>query len=248
MPIGDPPYYFDMPELLAEKRWPTRQELDAAAPHNPVFIRSIWGFWRHTLPLVCCANTPALERAGITRDTVSPVDTLEIEKDARGDPTGVFYEHELQPIAELVWFRQAPGFTRADRARTLPAAARAYHAYRHHQHLRGARRRHRIAPRLQGCLSCRHAQHARVAGVQPELEGRRRRLDPRFIEAWAGWLGEPVLGDDYLKMTGLFVDIGRNRANDLRAQAAPYTGWAGFNYDTGLSREQGQGDPARLRP
>ena len=48
MPIGDPPYYFDMPDLLTEKRWPTRQELDDAAPNNPVFIRSIWGFWRHT--------------------------------------------------------------------------------------------------------------------------------------------------------------------------------------------------------
>jgi predicted amidohydrolase YtcJ len=43
MPIGDPPYYFDVPDILAEKRWPTRQELDAAAPRNPVFIRLIWG-------------------------------------------------------------------------------------------------------------------------------------------------------------------------------------------------------------
>ena len=50
MPIGDPPYYFDVPDILAEKRWPIRQELDAAAPNNPVFIRSIWGFWRHSLP------------------------------------------------------------------------------------------------------------------------------------------------------------------------------------------------------
>src|SRR4029453_11481880 len=52
MPIGDPPFYLNVPDILGEKRWPTRQELDAAAPNNPVFIRSIWGFWRHSLPLV----------------------------------------------------------------------------------------------------------------------------------------------------------------------------------------------------
>ena len=34
MPIGDPPYYFDVPEILAEKRWPTRIDLDAAAPRQ----------------------------------------------------------------------------------------------------------------------------------------------------------------------------------------------------------------------
>src|SRR5882672_4051836 len=35
MPIGDPPYYFDVPDILAEKRWPTRHDLDAAAPNTP---------------------------------------------------------------------------------------------------------------------------------------------------------------------------------------------------------------------
>ena len=56
------------------------------------------------LPLVACANTEALRRAGITRDTVSPVASLTIEKDANGDPTGVFIEHEMQPTrgADLV--------------------------------------------------------------------------------------------------------------------------------------------------
>ena len=86
MPIGDPPYYFDVPDILAEKRWPTRQELDAAAPNNPVYIRSIWGFWRGTLPLVSCANTEALKRAGITRDTVSPV---EVARPSRRTATAI---------------------------------------------------------------------------------------------------------------------------------------------------------------
>jgi predicted amidohydrolase YtcJ len=61
MPIGDPPYYFDVPDIPAEKRWPTRQELDAAAPNNPIFIRSIWGFWRQ----VCrSSRSPTPRRSG----------------------------------------------------------------------------------------------------------------------------------------------------------------------------------------
>src|SRR4051794_2240833 len=90
MPIGDPPFYMSVPEILAEKRWPTRQELDAAAPNNPVLIRSIWGFWRSTPPLVSCVSTAALNRAGITRDTRSPDPSVVIERDRNGDPTGVF--------------------------------------------------------------------------------------------------------------------------------------------------------------
>jgi predicted amidohydrolase YtcJ len=62
-----------------------------------------------------------------------------------------------------------------------------------------------------------------------------------FLEAWAGWLGEPGLGDDWLKVTGLHVNIQHRASDDLRAAgAAPYTGWAGFNYDTGLP-------PARIK-
>lgn len=238
MPIGDSPYYFDMPEMLAEKRWPTRQELDAAAPNNPVFIRSIWGFWRHTLPLVSCANTLALKRAGITRDTVSPLETLTIERDANGDPTGVFVENELQPIAELLYFRNAPGFTRADRARTLPDGAMAYHAFgttstfEEHGAATELIRAYKDAYRA-GTLSMRT-----TLVLSPNWKAARNAPITQFIEAWAGWLGEPAFGDDNLKLSGLFVDLGQNDANDIRAEAAPYTGWAGFNYDTGLPRDK----------
>jgi predicted amidohydrolase YtcJ len=60
----------------------------------------------------------------------------------------------------------------------------------------------------------------------------------QLIEAWGGWLGEPGLGDDRLKMSGLFAAIGRSAADNVRGGAAPYTGWAGFNSDAGLPREQ----------
>ena len=238
MPIGDPPYYWDVPDILAEKRWPTRQELDAAAPDNPVFIRSIWGFWRHTPPLVSCANTEALKRAGITRDTVSPVDTLKIEKDTNGVPTGVFFEQDMQPLAELIWFRNATGFSRADRARTLPLSAQAYHAYgttsvfEEHGAATELIRAYKDSYR-DGTLTMRTAlvfsPNWKSAGGAP--------LEP-FIEAWAGWLGEPALGDDWLKVTGLYVNINHTKADDLRAGTTSDTGWAGFNYDTGLPRER----------
>ena len=238
MPIGDPPYYFDVPDILAEKRWPTRQELDAAAPNNPVFIRSIWGYWRGTFPLVSCANTEALKRAGITRDTVSPVDTLKIEKDANGDPTGVFVEREMAPVAELIWFRQAAAFTPADRLRALPQSARAYHAFgttsvfEGHGAATELLRTYKRADR-DGTLTMRTAlafsPNWQAAGGAP--------LGP-FVEAWAGWLGEPGFGNDWLKMSGLYVHAGREAADDVRARAAPYTGWAGFNSNHGLPRDQ----------
>jgi hypothetical protein len=59
-----------------------------------------------------------------------------------------------------------------------------------------------------------------------------------LLAAWAGGLEKPGAGDDWLKVGGLFAAIGRSRADDVREAAAPYTGWAGFNADAGLPREQ----------
>jgi predicted amidohydrolase YtcJ len=237
MPIGDPPYYFDVPEILAEKRWPTRQELDAAAPNNPVYIRSIWGFWRGTFPIVSCANTEALKRAGITRDTASPVKSLSIEKDANGDPTGVFIEQEMQPIAELLWFREATRFSHADRMKALQESQRLYHAvgttgiFEGHgaagELIRVYKQTHR-----NGALSMRTT----LAFSPDWLAAGDASLGP-FVESWAAWLGDPAIGDDLLRMSGVYLSLGQPPAAKVRTAAAgSYTGWAGFHYTSGLQR------------
>jgi predicted amidohydrolase YtcJ len=67
------------PTRLRERRLPTRQELDAAAPGHPVVIDAAYAF---------SLNTAALRAAGITRDSPSPSGGA-IVKDASGEPTGL---------------------------------------------------------------------------------------------------------------------------------------------------------------
>ncbi len=239
MPLGDPPYYRGLPESLSEKRWPTRQELDEAAPNNPVYIRSIWGYWRGTLPIVSFANTAALKKAGITRDTSSPVPSIEIEKDGNGDPTGVFFEHDYAPLVEIIWFHEAASFSAEDRLRTLPGAARAYHGFgttsifeghgAASEVMRAYRRAHgagKLTMRATLCLS----PDWTAIGDAP--------IAP-FVESWLSFFGEPGLGDDMLKIGGIYVHEGRTMADELRARAGgSYTGWAGFNSTHGLPRDK----------
>ncbi len=68
------------PSQLAEKRYLTRQEIDRAAPDNPVYLPTVGHF--------VMANSKALAAAGITRDTPNPEGGI-IERDAAGDPSGV---------------------------------------------------------------------------------------------------------------------------------------------------------------
>ena len=71
-------------ELLAEKRSPTRWDLDRGCADAPVCILRTCGHIR-------CVNSRALEIAGITRDTPDPAGG-QIERDENGEPTGVLKE------------------------------------------------------------------------------------------------------------------------------------------------------------
>jgi predicted amidohydrolase YtcJ len=67
------------PTRFRERRFPTREELDTAAPDHPVAVDSAYAI---TL------NTAALRAAGITRSTPDPAGGA-IVKDANGEPTGL---------------------------------------------------------------------------------------------------------------------------------------------------------------
>lgn len=67
------------PTRLRERRFPTRQELDAVAPHHPVAVDGAYAL---------SLNTAALRAAGITRDSANPPGGA-IVKDAAGEPTGL---------------------------------------------------------------------------------------------------------------------------------------------------------------
>lgn len=100
---------------LQEKRYPTRQELDAARADRPVYLPRVGH--------AGVANTLALQLAGIGADTPEPAGG-KIEREADGTPNGVLMEPPaFEPVARLV-----PPPTMADQEAALREIQQAYHA------------------------------------------------------------------------------------------------------------------------
>ena len=238
MPLGEPPYYFDVPGSLREKRFPTRRDLDRVAPRNPVYIRAIWGYWRHTLPLVSIANSAALRLAGVTRDTVPPWDGIQIEKDPAGEPTGIFVEQTYIPVVELSLMAAAPRFTQQDRAQGLRESMKIYNATGTTSVVEG----HGVADevmRVYDDAARRGELTVRAHLTQSPSWGA---ADVTTIEtrlaAWKPRIAGRGSGDAFLRVAGLVAEANPTSDGAIRARATPYTGWAGFSYDAALPREQ----------
>lgn len=102
--------------LLAERRYPTRWELDEAAPGHPVVLHRVWN------KLVC--NSRALAIAGIDRATPQPLGDVYaggFDVDGRGEPTGLFRDNAKQLILAHI-----PPPSRAEMVDILGGACRAY--------------------------------------------------------------------------------------------------------------------------
>src|SRR5947208_9788275 len=238
MPLGDPPYYFDVPGNLREKRYPTRRDLDRVAPRNPVYIRSIWGYWRHTLPLVSIANSEALRLAGIMRETVPPWDGIQIERDSTGEPTGIFVEQTYIPVVELSLMAAAPRFTHEDRGRGLLESMRIYNAAGTTSVVEG----HGVADevlRVYDEAAARGELTVRAhLALSPSWGAANATTIEARLAAWKPRIAGRGGGDAFLRVAGLVAETNPSPDGSVRARAMPYTGWAGFSYDAALPREQ----------
>jgi hypothetical protein len=105
--------------LLAEGRHPTRHDLDAVSPDNPVVIHRVWN------KLVC--NSAALRAAGIDRETPDPPPGVlysgAFERDEGGEPTGLFRDRAKDLITNHI-----PEPSEDERVAAIEAACRAYNA------------------------------------------------------------------------------------------------------------------------
>ena len=238
MPVGDPPYYWNVPGCLNENRFPTRQELDDAAPDNPVYIRPIWGFWRHQLPLESVANTQALDLAGISKNTDPATSTIEFEKDSFGELTGLIREQHFMPVAELGYFHIAPRFTQSDRIAGLKKAMTIYNSTATTSILEEHGAAQELINTYQAVNTAGDATVRAHLVYSPAWGGANDIEYSTVMQNWTSWLGQRGLGDDWLRVGGMFTDTGMDADAIFRATAAPYTGWSGFNYDNGVPQNR----------
>ena len=235
MPIGEPPFYKGVPGNLAENRFPNRHDIDRVAPHHPVYIRAIWGHWRNTLPLVSIANTMALERANIDHNTMAPTPSIQIEKDyGTGKPTGVFYEFTYKPLVEKTLMKCIPRFTLDERTSGLERSMAIYNRFGTTSVFEG----HGIAGEVLAAYEAVRRKGTTPVRANLMFSPAWPSISPDDVRDllvdWGRWLSGRGMGDEYLRMAGLYTESDYSEEKRLRAECGPYTGWAGFNFDAAL--------------
>jgi len=225
MPIGEPPYYWEADKSLAEGRLPNRGDLDGVAPDNPVYISSPSGYWGEP-PCFMILNSLALKLNGIDRATKPRVDGVEIVHDASGEPTGLIIERNYTRMAEPDLLPAVPRFTQDDRIEGLRRSLPIYHDKGTTSVYEG----HGCAPEV--VASFRELWERKELTLRSSLVMSPAWLSTAEAEyAMRYWLSAARgrgFGDDWLKISGIFVGYGGNpQFNDLLRRDMGDTGWGG---------------------
>ncbi len=209
MPVGEPPFYYGGPLTLAEKRMPCRVELDRAAPEHPVCIlppSSYWGL----IPCYAAVNSMALSKLGISRATSPRIKGIEILRDETGEPTGVFVERNFPDAMQLDLLGALPRITPADRCKAIMKAMRTYHAHGFTSIYEG----HGCATEILSAYRQIHEQSALTMRVGAVVSPTWTTLDDaeRQMSNWLAYAQGSGLGDDRLRISGIFVNYGGDPA------------------------------------
>lgn len=237
MPVGDPPNYADVPGSLLEGRFPNRWELDRVSPDNPVYIRGIWTPW-NVPPSVAVANSLALQLAGIDRQTQAPDSSVTIDRDARGEPTGILIDSARFPSLEFTLMKVVPRFTHGQRVAALKESMLLYNSVG----TTGTYEGHGVAPEV--LRAYKELWDAGEMTVRSHLV-----LSPEWksigeadkeMARWAHSASGAGFGDGMLRIGGYYIQYrGSRYTSRARSAELPYTGWAGF--------AQGYNPPGRFR-
>lgn len=224
MPVGDAPFYFGGPIVLRERRMPTRQELDRAAPDHPVCILPPSGYWS-LVPCYTALNSLALKLNGLDRASRSPVEGIELMRDPEGELTGVIVEHNYPDSAQIALLPAVPRFSARDRRDGILRSVETYHAVGTTSVYEG----HGCAPEVisayrdlweSGDLTMR--MHLVVSTTWTTLD--EAEVMMRDSLAYARGAG---LGDSFLRVGGIFVSYGGEPTAATAAMANPADlGWS----------------------
>lgn len=213
-----------MDSALEERRFPTRYELDLAAPAHPVLLR---GTGKH----VIAANSLALRLAGIDAHTPDPPGGR-IDRNAEGEPTGVLHERAKLRLDTTRSDTVVPPLTEEQRLSALAQGMRRLQAL-------GLSSIHEITrtPEEFGDylrLRNREQPGIRVVSYVRVIEGQAQLDDLLNLGLRSGF------GDDWLRLGGVKVSID---GSCTFRNAATYDPYPGFPDNRGLVRiEQGELD------
>lgn len=226
MPIGDPPYYFGGPNALAEKRMPSRYELDGAAPENPVYIAGSFNNWGEP-PGYSALNSLALRLNGITENTKPRCPGVEIYKDESGAPTGVIVETNQRPTVEFDLLRAVPRFGWQQRFDAIQTSMRIYNSVGTTSVYEG----HGSSPETIALYQTMRDRGELTVRISLVLSPSWTSLTEaeRYLKDLAPFAGGRGLGDEWLRVAGVFIGLFGDRAiRQVALDALPDTGWSGF--------------------